>query len=832
MTEYSVKKIKSYLRFFVGMTIAAVVAFSTWDIYTGHSDAITLAERQSADYARALAEHTESAFAEADGMLRDIIHDLSLKKGSMSGDPLSLYHELRRQYENSAQIGALFLVDKDGTMFNNTQEYPPRKISVADRDYFQHYLTSTDSSFTIGKPVMSRLVNRWRFNLMRPLNKPGEPFNGIAAAAIEVDYFKRFLSQASLGPRGRVLLVRTDGVPLVIQPYTENTYQTDFNKTAIFQDKLPQNRVGTYHVADSAVDTSSRILSYNRLGRFPVVAIVSLHKQDVLAAWKRKASVQLSLTFALCSLILLLTRTIIRHLDKLHAVQLELKERSALLASSLNEQRIILNNVSVGISFIKNRSIQWANAQHDRMLGCEPGETGGMATSRFYADSEECLRIDCDGYSTLGSGGIFSSETTMKRADGTTFPCLLAGQAIDPENPQGGSIWVIQDISEIKTAEAERLTLLEEVQHARHLENLGTLAGGIAHDFNNLLMVIQGAADLSKMKLELQSPVRPYLERINQATQSAAELCQKMLVFSGKGQYVLEKIHLKTVVYSVSDQIREQLIRSGISLSLNIPDGLPLIKADPNQIRQAITSIVNNAVEAIGSQQGNITISAMMDTTGAGRNIILEISDTGCGMEEETLRRIFDPFFSTKFLGRGLNMSAVSGVISALKGSIDIKSEMGKGTLVRISIPPYNEEVGLGPVVGTLKQNECGGKPTILFVDDECALREIADDLLDALGYRVLTAISGKEALHMYAEQGDSINLLMLDTTMLKKDGTDVLYELRQRGAKIPVLLSSGYGQEDEISKTVRDDLTTFIRKPYTVEQLQKSLDGILHPVT
>ncbi|GAC1470979.1 MAG: hypothetical protein PVSMB11_06750 [Desulfuromonadaceae bacterium] len=315
---------------------------------------------------------------------------------------------------------------------------------------------------------------------------------------------------------------------------------------------MPRKPYGTFHVTGSAVDNADRIISYNRLTRFPVVAIVSLSEQDVLKSWVRKATIQSSLTFALCLLIVVLTRTMFRHLDKLKIMQTELDERSALLEASVNKQRVILNNVSVGIGFIKNRTVQWTNAHHDRMYGYEPGQTKGMSTRSFYAD-DEYRRIDDEGYSEIAGGGMYSTEAKMKRVDGTLFPCLLAGQAIDPEKPNDGSIWVVQDISDIKRAEAERLSLLEQVQHARHLENIGTLAGGIAQNFNNLLMVIQGAADLSKMKLEMHSPAQPYLAKIMRATQSAAKLCQKMLAYSGNGLYQLEKIQLKPLLDPVLD---------------------------------------------------------------------------------------------------------------------------------------------------------------------------------------------------------------------------------------------------------------------------------------
>lgn len=834
MTLFTIQKIKKKLRLFVSITLIAVITLSVWDIYSGRNEALTLAERQSADYARILAEHTESAFAETSGMLREIVYDLTHGRHNKNIDPLALYQELQRQRESTPQVGALFLVNRNGEMFTNTQEpFPSRIISVADRDYFQYYLNHPQADLTIGNPVMSRLVKRWRFNLMRPLNKPGQPFNGLIAAAFEVDYYQRFLSQSSIGPRGRILLLRNDGTPLVVQPYSDNVYQTDFKKIKLFQDVLKQKDSGTYHIDKSTLDNSCRIVSYSRLSRFPIVAVVSLHEGDILKPWVKRSAIQSLLAFGLCLIIIILTYAMLRHLNKLQDMQIELDERTSLLAASVQEQRIILNNVSVGIGFIKNRTIQWSNAIHDVMFGYEPGQTKGMNTSGFYADVEECRRIGIDGYGELSGGGMFSAEVTMKRRDGSLFPCFLGGQAINPEKPDDGSIWVIQDVSEIKRGEAERLTLLEQVQHARYLENIGTLAGGVAHDFNNLLMVIQRAVDLSRMKLPPQSPVQAYLEKIVAATQRAADLCHKMLLYSGHGMYRFVKMHMKTLLAPVYDQARASLGSSGVVITMDIPDDLPLIKADPGQFRQAVTSVVNNAVEAIGSQNGTVAITAYCEGSGAGTRVVLEISDTGCGMDEDTLRRVFDPFFSTKFTGRGLDMAAVSGVVKALKGTVDIQSQPGKGTVVRFILPASIEEVMPATLDDMPKKLESAGRPTILFVDDDDMLRDMTGNLLEALGYSVITAGSGREALRIYAAQGQSIDLLLLDMTMAEMDGTEVLSELRQRGSRVPALLSSSYNRDDFPAKVMDEDgVVIFIQKPYTVENLKSALDRVLVPVS
>jgi CheY-like chemotaxis protein len=301
-----------------------------------------------------------------------------------------------------------------------------------------------------------------------------------------------------------------------------------------------------------------------------------------------------------------------------------------------------------------------------------------------------------------------------------------------------------------------------------------------------------------------------------------------MLAYSGKGMYLLEKIHLKTIIDPALDQVRDFLGGTGVLLVSNIQDDLPQIKADANQLRQAVTSVLNNAVEAIGNQQGTVTVSGYCEATVVGKNVILEVADTGCGMDEDTLLRVFDPFFSTKFTGRGLDMSAVSGVVKALNGAIDIQSHQGTGTIVKFIIPACADEIIQVAAADNLKSHDSdGGRPTVLFVDDDELLRDMACNLLEVLGYAVVTADSGREALRIYAGGTYSIDLLMLDMTMPEMDGVEVLQELRRSGSKVPVLLSSGYSRENVSSKIAEDELTMFIQKPYTIDGLKSALEEV-----
>lgn len=327
MTGVSVEQLKARLGVFVGLILAGVVTVSSWTVVTERLDTIDRAERRVSGYARALAEHSESAFAESDRLLRDLLRDIRREGGAARIDPRKLFDEMVAEAADASQVGVIFLADRHGVMFSNSGEYPPKPVNVADRDYFRYYVDTPVADLTLGKPVMSRLVGRWRFNLMRPLNAPGEPFDGLAAIAFEVDYFKKFFDADSLGPHGRVILVRNDGAPLVFTPYVDNAYQRNFRDSEHFRALPPGVPNGTYRVARGLSDNSARIVSWQRVARFPVVAMISLAEEDVLAPWRNRALTQGALTIGLCLVILLLTRIMFQHLDRLREAQATLVEQ-------------------------------------------------------------------------------------------------------------------------------------------------------------------------------------------------------------------------------------------------------------------------------------------------------------------------------------------------------------------------------------------------------------------------------------------------------------------------------------------------------------------------
>ncbi|MDD5761548.1 MAG: response regulator, partial [bacterium] len=288
------------------------------------------------------------------------------------------------------------------------------------------------------------------------------------------------------------------------------------------------------------------------------------------------------------------------------------------------------------------------------------------------------------------------------------------------------------------------------------------------------------------------------------------------------------------------------LLKTAISkkaiLNLNLERGLPPIEADPSQIRQVAMNLIINASEAIGDRSGVITVSVgatrcdeeylrrteMRDDLAPGLYVHLEVTDTGIGMDAETRARIFEPFFSTKFTGRGLGLAAVLGIVRTHKGALKVYSEPGKGTTFKILFPAL-EDAGKGggtddssPVADWL------GTGTILLVDDEESLIALGARMLEHLGFAVLTAADGLQAVELYRERGKEIDLVLMDLTMPHMDGAEAFGELRRLNPDVRVVLASGYSQEDVASRFAGKGLAGMLQKPYTLARMRESLAGLM----
>jgi PAS domain S-box-containing protein len=440
-----------------------------------------------------------------------------------------------------------------------------------------------------------------------------------------------------------------------------------------------------------------------------------------------------------------------------------------------------------------------------------------------------------------GEGPVLNKllELTGVRRDGTEFPVeiTISPLRIGKQFEFSG---FVRDISERKRNEEERRKLEAKLQHSQKLESLGVLAGGIAHDFNNLLTSILGYTDLALLELPSNSSAHDLIVEAVNGTRRAAELTKQMLAYSGKGRFVVEPVNLSLLAGDMA-RLLEVSISKKCILKFHCDPNLPTIEADAAQIRQITMNLIINASEAIGDNNGIIVVATGMmccdrnylseayldPNLKEGNYVYLEVTDTGCGMSEETRSKIFDPFFTTKFTGRGLGLSAVLGIVRGHKGALKVYTELNKGTTFRVLFPATELPTKFveKPIV---TDPVWRGSGTVLVVDDEESVRGIASQMLSTMGFQVLTANDGREAVEIFRSHSNEIDLVLLDMTMPHLDGKDTFLQMRNIQPQVKAILSSGYNEQTATSQLVGKGLGAFLQKPYRFEDLQAVVRKVL----
>lgn len=524
--------------------------------------------------------------------------------------------------------------------------------------------------------------------------------------------------------------------------------------------------------------------------------------------------------------------SLVRDLTEEKETQEEIFKLHRALEESSNEI-YIFDGESLTFSYVNRGAI--------RNLGYDADELFEMTPLDLKPEFTETSFLDKVAPLLEGSQPEVDFQTVHKRKDGSLYPVDVRLSVVKGEDKMF-LLAVIQDITERKHDEDERRKLEKQVQEAQKLESLGVLAGGIAHDFNNLLVSILGNADLAREELSPLSPALTSIKEIEVAAVRASELCRQMLAYSGKGKFVIEITDLNELVEEMAHLLEVSISKKAV-IKYNFADNLPSIEADATQMRQVVMNLITNASDAIGEKSGVISI-----TTGAidcdrnyldevllseelkeGLYVYLEVADTGVGMDDDTQRRLFEPFFSTKFTGRGLGLAATLGIIRGHNGAIKVYSELGKGTTMKFLIPASSarpDESGRGS--GKDASKSWRGEGTVLLVDDEEMVLAVGKRLLEASGFSVFTARDGREALDVFKKHGEGIVLVLLDLTMPHMDGEETYRELRRLRHDVRVILSSGYNHQEVIGRFSGKGLAGFIQKPYRLAELKEKIRSVL----
>lgn len=503
------------------------------------------------------------------------------------------------------------------------------------------------------------------------------------------------------------------------------------------------------------------------------------------------------------------------------------------LRESEEKYHTLVDNLSIGV--YRN-----TGGPDGRFLQANPA----MVKIFGYDSLDEFMQVKVsDLYQDPGDRKLFMEELTrngfvknrelpMKKKDGTPIWIVCNANAMFDENRHvKWTDGVNEDVTERKHLEVQ-------LRQAQKMEAIGTLAGGVAHDFNNILTAIIGYGNLLKMKVSEDQSLQYYIEPILNSAEKAAQLTQSLLAFSRKQIISLKPVSLNDIVEGMG-KLLLRVIGEDIELQVEQRDGKLMVLADRSQVEQVILNLVTNARDAM-PEGGSLSIETdsikltkellvKHEFMRPGDYAVISVSDTGVGMDEETQSRIFEPFFSTKSVGKGtgLGLAIVYGIIKQHNGDISVYSERGKGTTFKIYLP-LAEQDAQGGEIAEVCLPAVGGTETILIGEDNDEVRRLAKDILVYGGYTVILARDGEDALAKFRENANRIDLLLLDVVMPKKNGKEVYDEVRRMRPSVKVLFMSGYTANIIHKKGVLEQGLNFIPKPLSPDRLLRKVREVL----
>ncbi len=491
---------------------------------------------------------------------------------------------------------------------------------------------------------------------------------------------------------------------------------------------------------------------------------------------------------------------------------------------------------------LRTNVLTWSDEVY-RIFGLEPG-TDNLSYETFlqavHPDDREMVDKTYTG--AIENNEPYEVIHRILRPDGEVRVVHERSEDfLDESGKTIMSVGMAHDITEQKRAEKERRHLEIQMQQTQKLESLGVMAGGIAHDFNNILYAVLGNAELALDTMPPEAIGRDHLQEIQTAAKRAAGLTNQMLAYSGKGALALEKLDLSELVQEMAHLLEVSHSKKAI-INYRFDKDLPAVEVDPSQLRQVVMNLITNASEAVGDNEGLITIKTGLDEVTqeylsstyvddelpSGSYAYLEVTDTGCGMDEATKRRIFEPFFTTKFTGRGLGMAAVLGIVRAHRGAIDIESTPGRGTAVKVLLPALDDRAKTAEEVEHDK-NAWLGHGTVLVVDDERQVRRLQEITLTRKGFSVLTAEDGRQAVEVFREHKDEIVCVVLDLTMPHMDGEQAFVEMRNIQEDVRAILISGYSEKEVKDRSGDIGFSGFLKKPCPPQLLLEKVYAVLN---
>ncbi len=484
-------------------------------------------------------------------------------------------------------------------------------------------------------------------------------------------------------------------------------------------------------------------------------------------------------------------------------------------------QRFFDTTEDLGIILLDpgGRVRRW-NRAAERMFGYTADEMEGAPGGLIFVPPDRRAGVPEAELRTAAEQGRAEDERWHLRKDGSRFWGSGVVVALRRGDEIVGYAKVLRDFT-------ERRRLEEATRGAEKLESLGVLAAGMAHDFNNVLTTIIGNVGLARGSLSsgaADPELEELLREVERAGQRAAEQVRQLLNYAGKARQIVRPVDVCRLAGDALAIVRGS-VPSHVELRLDVPDRCPPVRADVAQLQQLLLSLIHNAAEAIGAGPGRVTVRMRLrdDTAAARRHVEIQVHDTGQGMDAETLRRIFDPFFTTKFLGRGLGLAAALGIARSHGGEIMAESTPGHGSTFTVRLPAGEAEAA-GHTLSDVVSDAARGEGMALVVDDEAGIRSLVQRMLEPLGYTVLLAEDGRQALRIFERVGPELVLVLMDVAMPVLGGAETAAAMQARRPDLPIIVMSALADDDALRRLAGVRVAGFVPKPFSPGQLAHAL--------
>jgi signal transduction histidine kinase/CheY-like chemotaxis protein len=716
---------------------------------------------------------------------------------------------------------------------------------MANRPGFQRLQQGGTSA--IGAIMPDPDSRRWLLPILHRVRGPDGRFAGTAVALLDAGYFERFYANVQFGFRNVVALHDAEGALLARYPPRDDRIGdviSTWHKDLASRTPEPQPRRFT-----SQLDNIDRLGVAAPVPGYPLHVVVTRDLGHVFAPWREAAAGSLVRTLLLCAAALGLMAIVLRQVRRVEAAGASLARSERALRISEERYALAVAGSNEGLwdwDLVSNEVFYSARAQ--QLCGLVPDEPvrprgSWLAQLRYHPQDTPRVRAALVDH-LQGRAPHFDVEMRMASLEGSARPDvsedwnwvrqrgLLVRDAQGRPQRMAGSI---EDITERKRAEAQRGQLEVRLRTAQKLEAMGTLAGGIAHDFNNILGAILGYSELARGQAAPGSALQQQLDGVMNAGLRAKSLVQRILAFSRSGLGERAPVHVQSVVDEALDLLQASL-PAGVRLQRELSAGDAALVGDASQIHQVVMNLGANAVQA-SRPPGAVCVRLALRTLHApcqftsgelppGVYLELVVRDEGSGMGPEQLERIFDPFFTTKEVGvgTGLGLSLVHGIVSELRGAIDVRSQPGQGSTFTVLLPWTGEVTIEG---GTREQDgelPRGQGERILVVDDEAALVALAEETLAALDYEPVGYTSSVAALQALEQSPSQFDALLTDEAMPQRTGSELAAAARQLRPDLPVLLMTGYLSPAVAARARAAGVHEVLAKPLVAREIARAL--------